>query len=153
MRDRTLAIIITIIVLFLLGVPGLACICLGLTSFLLYPFFNNQMRIAPAWINTAGASGLCAGVFLILITIVLCYFLLRERPGTSPEKPTKPLPPTGPATPLPPAAPPPPHASSTTSIPPAEPLPPASSTPSTPPPEEQKPAPPPGPDEPLPPTI
>jgi hypothetical protein len=114
MRDRTLGVIFTIIVVFLLGVPGLACMCLGLSSFLFYPVLRDQGGISAAWTNTFGAFGLCAGFFLVLITIVISYLLLHRKPETTavipaapttPTTPTsseKPAPPTNPDEPLPP---------------------------------------------------
>jgi hypothetical protein len=111
MRDRSLGIILTLVVIFLFGVPGLACLCLGLSSFLLYPFINSQTTLSPAWTNTAGAFGLCVGFFLVLITVVISYLLLHRREETKavvPVQPAqstssdKPEPPTNPDEPIPP---------------------------------------------------
>jgi hypothetical protein len=111
MRDRSLGIILTLIVIFVLGLPGLACLCLGLSSFLLYPIINSQTTLSPAWTSIPGVFGLCIGFFLLLITIVLSYLLLRRRtdtPAVVPAKPTppptidNPAPPTNPDEPLPP---------------------------------------------------
>ncbi len=110
MRDRTLGIIFTLIIVFVIGVPGLACMCLGLSSFLLYPFMT-QTNISPAWTNTAGAVGLCIGFFLVLITVVISYLLLhqrQEKPAIVTVQPTPPPPveksppPSNPDEPLPP---------------------------------------------------
>jgi hypothetical protein len=92
MRDRTLGVIFTIIVVFLFGVPGLACMCLGFSSFLFYPILRDQGGISPAWTNSFGALGLCAGIFLILITIVISYLLLHRKPETLAVQPIEPIP-------------------------------------------------------------
>jgi len=114
MRDRSMAIVLTLIVIFLFGLPGLTCLCLGLFSFMLYPIINTQTTLSPAWTNTAGAFGLCFGFFLVLITIVISYLLLHRKEETPPpqplqpippaiiEKPTEPTEPTKPDEPLPP---------------------------------------------------
>ncbi len=102
MRDRTLGVIFTIIVVFLLGVPGLTCMCLGLSSFLFYPFLRDQAGISPAWTNTFGAFGLCAGFFLVLITIVISYLLLHRKPETTAVVPVAPTTPTSSEKPTPP---------------------------------------------------
>jgi hypothetical protein len=111
MRDRSLGVILTVVVILLFGLPGVACICLGLSSFFLYPFVNSQTTLTPAWINTFGVLGLCIGFFLVVITVVISYLLLRRRADTvavvpaQPAQPTnidKPEPPKNPDEPLPP---------------------------------------------------
>ncbi len=111
MRDRTLGVILSLLVIFLFGIPGIACMCLGLSSFLFYPVLNNQAGITPFWTNAFGAAGLCIGFFLVLITIVISYLLLHRKPETLAVQPAapmpatiseKPAPPTNPDDPLPP---------------------------------------------------
>ena len=111
MRDRTLGVILSILVIFLFGIPGIACMCLGLSSFLFYPVLNSQSGITPVWTNAFGATGLCIGFFLVLITIVISYLLLHRKPEPQPVKALepipsqstdKPAPPTNPDEPLPP---------------------------------------------------
>jgi hypothetical protein len=105
MRDRTLGVIFTIIVVFLFGLPGLACMCLGLSSFIFYPILNNQAGISPAWTNTFGAFGLCVGFFLVVISVVISYLLLHQKPETPPAKPPEPMPPATVDQPAPPSNP------------------------------------------------
>jgi hypothetical protein len=111
MRDRSLGVILTILVIFLFGLPGLTCVCLGLFSFLLYPFINTQTTLSPAWTNTAGVFGLCIGIFLVFITVVISYLLLHRKEDTKAvvpaqsaniDQPTPPAPPTNPDEPIPP---------------------------------------------------
>jgi hypothetical protein len=102
MRDRTLGVIFTVLVIFLFGIPGVACMCLGLSSFLFYPILNNQGGISPVWTNTFGAFGLCIGFFLVLITIVISYLLLHRKPETSLVTQAAPMPPTISEKPTPP---------------------------------------------------
>jgi hypothetical protein len=94
MRDRTVGVILTVVVILLLGVPGIACVCLGLTSFMFYPLLNNQAGISPVWTNTFGAFGLCAGFILLLLTILISYLLLHRKPESTamvPATPTAPI--------------------------------------------------------------
>ncbi len=105
MRDRTLGVIFTVLIIFLLGIPGVACMCLGLSSFLFYPILNNQGGISPVWTNTFGAFGLCIGFFLVLITIVISYLLLHRKPETLPMKAVEPIPATSIDKPAPPSNP------------------------------------------------
>ena len=111
MRDRSLGVIFTVLVVVLFGLPGIACLCLGLSSFLFNPVLNSQAGISPAWTNSFGVFGLCIGFFLLVITIVISYLLLRRRPETTalvpatpitPASSDKPAPPTNPDEPLPP---------------------------------------------------
>lgn len=104
MRDRTLGVILTLIVVFLIGVPGLACMCFGLLGFISYPFINSQTGITPAWINTAGAAALCLGFFLVLIAVVISYLLLHRRAETPAMVPVQPTPPPVSSPPAPPPA-------------------------------------------------
>jgi hypothetical protein len=105
MRDHSLAVIFTIIFVFLLGVPGLACLCLGLSNFFIYYGFNNPMQISAGWSNIVGMFGVCIGFFLILITIIAGYFLLHRKAETPPTSPNLPLPPTSPSLSVPPSNP------------------------------------------------
>ncbi|NJD59062.1 MAG: hypothetical protein C3F13_16850 [Anaerolineales bacterium] len=107
MKDRTLAIVLTILVVFIFGVPGLGLICLGSTSFLIY-IFNNPLNLAPGWsaaFNIIGLSAICIGVFLLLITILISYLLLHRKTDFEPIKPAAPLPTEKPAQPIEPAKP------------------------------------------------
>jgi TRAP-type C4-dicarboxylate transport system permease small subunit len=110
MRDRTLGVIFTVLVVFLFGIPGVACMCLGLSSFLFSAGLNGQ-GISYGWTTAFGAFGLCIGFFLVLITIVISYLLLHRKPETpamvpvapiQPISTEKPTPPTNPDDPLPP---------------------------------------------------
>ncbi len=110
MRDRTLGVIFTILVIFLFGIPGVACMCLGLSGFLFSGGLNSQ-GISYGWTTAFGATGLCIGFFLVLITIVISYLLLHRKPEPLPVKAVepipsqstdKPAPPTNPDEPLPP---------------------------------------------------
>ncbi len=95
MRDRTLGIIFTVIVVFLFGVPGLAFMCLGLTGFVL-SIFRPSMNLAPGWtsaFNLVGLSGICIGVILVLITILISYLLLHRREDFDTLKPVESTPP------------------------------------------------------------
>ncbi len=100
MRDRTLAVIITIVAIILFGFPGLAFMCLGLIDFIVYygfgvPFLGNT----PVWVNILGAAGVCLGFFLLAITIIACYFALRRPNEPIPAHPVEPLPPQPPEPP------------------------------------------------------
>jgi hypothetical protein len=105
MRDRTLGVILTVIVILLFGLPGLACLCLGLSSFLFLPLLNNQAGIQPGWTGTFGAFGLCAGFILLLITILISYLLLHRKPETTALVPAPPITPASSDKPTPPPGP------------------------------------------------
>jgi uncharacterized membrane protein len=105
MRDRSLAIILTVVAVLLLGCPGLTVLCLGITGFAVYyssgyPYYN----VSPAWVNIFGSLGICVGIFLIVITIIAGFFLLRKKTEIPPTKSDQPLPPTNPDEPLPPSS-------------------------------------------------
>jgi hypothetical protein len=104
MRNRTLGVILTILVIFLLGLPGVAFMCSGLTFFIIE--LGVPLNLTQGWstaLNLLSISGLCVGFLLVLITIIASYFLLHQKVKTPPVKPTEPLPPTvsDKATPLP----------------------------------------------------
>lgn len=141
MRDRTLAVILTIVAILLLGFPGLVFLCLGLIDFIVFygfnvPFIGNT----PLWVNILGAIGVCLGFFLLAITIIAAYFLLRRPVETLHPGPIAPAPPAVPPPPVPP-------------IEPAAPAPPVDEEPPAQPTEPEPPSPPSNPDEPLPPSY
>jgi hypothetical protein len=114
MRDRSLAVIFTIVAVLLLGCPGLTIFCLGITGFIAYYSNGNSYNnFSPAWVNIFGSLGICVGIILVVITVIASYLLLRKKPEIPPVKPVEPLSPSGPENPLPPS-------------PPDEPLPPSS---------------------------
>jgi TRAP-type C4-dicarboxylate transport system permease small subunit len=104
MRDRSLAIILTVIAVLLFGCPGLTVLCLGITGFIVFYSTGYQSyNVSPGWVNTFGVLGLCIGVFLIVITIIAAFFLLRRKTDTLPITPIEPIPPTKPDEPIPPS--------------------------------------------------
>jgi hypothetical protein len=106
MRDRSLAIILTVVAVILFGCPGLTVFCLGITGFIVY--YSNgypNYNVSPAWVNGFGTLGICIGIFLIVITIIAGFFLLRKKTEIPPIKSDQPLPPTNPDQPLPPTNP------------------------------------------------
>ena len=106
MRDRTLAVIITIVAVVLVGFPGLAFLCLGVIDFIVYYGFNVPfLGNTPVWVNVLGSIGVCLGLFLLAITIVAAYFLLRRPSDTQPPMPSAPVPPEEPEPPVSPSKP------------------------------------------------
>ena len=103
MRDRTLAVILTIAAGILLGLPGLAFLCLGLTDFIVFYGFDNPFSVTAGFSNIIGILGLCIGVFLLLITILAGFFMLRRKADFPAPIPVVPTPPTSPDEPLPPS--------------------------------------------------
>lgn len=96
MNNRTAAIIITILLVFCCGCPGLTAICWGLVS---------AIDLASGGLDITGIvdqngllasifSGVCGGIVLIAIVVVIAYFLLRKKKETPPTLPDEPLPPT-----------------------------------------------------------
>ena len=103
MQDRSLAIIVTIILVILLALPGLAFLCVGLTDFIVYYGFQNPFNVSAGFANLLGFGGLCVGAALIIITIVAGFFMLRRKTDLPPKMPDQPNPPTQPDEPIPPS--------------------------------------------------
>jgi hypothetical protein len=101
MDKRTTAIIGTVITGLLCGCPGLAILCFGAfavpTSFVpgaqIDVFGNND----PQSLLTSGIVGLCLGILLIAIPVVVGFTTLRNRPAAAgmvvPPAPPRPVPP------------------------------------------------------------
>ena len=95
MRDRTAAVIITILVILFCGCPGLAFLCFGVTDFIDYYGLSSYIygitdkTAADVW----GGIGICAGVLFIAIAVVVSVLVLRRKkePAAFPQEP---LPPT-----------------------------------------------------------
>jgi phosphotransferase system glucose/maltose/N-acetylglucosamine-specific IIC component len=104
MTNRTAAVIITIVAVFLCGCPGLAALCWGLISLVDYAGGLGITGIGDQ--NGYLASifgGICGGIILIAIVVVVAYFTLRKKKETLPTGTDQPLPPSSPDEPLPPA--------------------------------------------------
>ncbi len=107
MDKRTTAIIATIVTGLLCGCPGLAILCFGAfaipTSFVpgaqIDVFGSND----PQSLLTSGIVGLCLGILLIAIPVVVGFTTLRNRPAPAdmvvPPAPPRPV---TPVTPQPP---------------------------------------------------
>jgi hypothetical protein len=103
MENRTAAVIITLVVVFLCACPGLLFLCNGLLA-LIEIITNYNVQIigygynAPYWL----AASLCIGLLGILIAIIVAVLVLRQPkarvpqplPTTPPPPPEEPLPPT-----------------------------------------------------------
>ncbi len=100
MKDRTLAVIITVLVVILCGCPGLLFLCNGLLA-LVEIISNYQVQIigygynAPYWL----AASACVGIVAILVTVLVSYFVLRQRKETPPPPSQPPIPPEEPLPP------------------------------------------------------
>jgi hypothetical protein len=135
MDKRTTAIIATVVTGLLCGCPGLAILCFGAfaipTSFVpgaqIDVFGNND----PQSLLTSGIVGLCLGVLLIAIPVVVGFTTLRNRPAAAgmvvPPAPPRPAPPAPSMDITPPPAPPEatPEEPAEPPAPPVEPEPPA----------------------------
>jgi hypothetical protein len=103
MENRTAAVIITIVVVFLCACPGLLFLCNGLFA-LIEIITNYNVQIigygynAPYWL----VASLCIGLLGIIIAIIVAILVLR-RPKMPPQRPPSPTPPPPPEEPLPPA--------------------------------------------------
>jgi hypothetical protein len=101
MENRTAAVIITIVAVFICICPGLAALCLGLASALDYAtgfgiFASDQNTYLSLIFG-----GICAGAFLIIVAIVIIYLVLRQKKTTT-LPPSLPPPPPSMNEPLPP---------------------------------------------------
>ena len=132
MDKRTTAIIATVVTGLLCGCPGLAILCFGAfaipTSFVpgaqIDVFGSND----PQSLLTTGIVGLCLGILLIAIPVVVGFTTLRNRPAAAgmvvPPAPPRPMPSAPPMDFTPPPAPP-SEEPAEPSTPPVEPEPPA----------------------------
>jgi len=109
MKNRTTAIILTILVVLCCGCPGLTALCWGMISAV---DFAGGLGITGIGDQNGFLSsifgGLCGGIFLIAIVVLVAYFLLRKKKDTPAPRldtpPTPPeVPPSSPDEPLPPA--------------------------------------------------
>jgi phosphotransferase system glucose/maltose/N-acetylglucosamine-specific IIC component len=92
MSNRTAAIIITIVAVLLCGCPGLAALCWGAASLVDYAagfgFFASDQATYLWYI----IGGLCGGILLIAIAIVVGFFVLRKKKEIPPSF-NEPIPP------------------------------------------------------------
>jgi len=94
MKNRTTAVIITILVVFLFGCPGILFLCNGLLA-LIEVITDYQFQIigygynAPYWV----IGSFCAGVLAIIIMVLVAYFVLRKKKEPLPPSSDEPLPP------------------------------------------------------------
>lgn len=98
MQNRTAAVIITILAVFLLFFPGLGGICWGLIV-LLDAVFGFGVLTGDAGVYLINILvGICGGMFLIVLTIIIAFLVLRKRktiaPSPVPPPPDEPIPPT-----------------------------------------------------------
>ena len=99
MENRTAAVIITVVAVLLCGCPGLAALCLGLVSLVDY---GAGFGIIATDQNTYLGlifGGLCGGLVLIIIAVLVSFFVLRHKKATLPPPPTSPIPPDEPLPP------------------------------------------------------
>jgi hypothetical protein len=96
MKDRTLAVIITIVVILLCGCPGLAFLCFGLTDFVDHYALNSYIFgiYSQTAANLWGVIGICGGILFIAIAVVVSILVLRRKNGTPPPSSNEPIPPT-----------------------------------------------------------
>jgi multisubunit Na+/H+ antiporter MnhB subunit len=97
MKDRTLAVIITFLVILFFACPGLAFLCFGVTDFIDHYWLNSyfygiySQNAANIW----GIVGICSGILFIMVAIVVSILVLRRKNNnTPPPKPNEPIPPT-----------------------------------------------------------
>jgi membrane protein implicated in regulation of membrane protease activity len=101
MKNRTTAIILTILAVILCGCPGLAFCVLGIVP-LVSPSAASQTTLPP-WASLLG--GWCLAIILIAIPIVVGILTLRRPKGEELPPPPPPMPPQEPMSPEPPQEP------------------------------------------------
>lgn len=99
MDKRTTAIIATVVTGLLCGCPGLAILCFG--AFAVPISFTPGAQIDvfgsndPQSLLTSGIVGICLGILLIAIPVVVGFTMLRNRPAPAgmvvPPAPTRPV--------------------------------------------------------------
>jgi hypothetical protein len=123
MDKRTTAIVATVVTALLCGCPGLAILCFGAFAVPISFTPGAQINVFgyndPQSLLTTGIGGLCLGLLLIAIPVVVGFTMLRNQPAAadmvvppaSPRPPTDFVPPSEPASaelgvpPAPPAEP------------------------------------------------
>lgn len=99
MTNRTTAAIITVIMVILCGCPGLLFLC-NASLALIEMITNYRVQIIGYGYNAPYAlvGSLCIGILAIVVTVLVAYFVLRQKKGTLPPPPpvppSEPLPPT-----------------------------------------------------------
>jgi choline-glycine betaine transporter len=95
MKNRTAAVIITIVAILFCACPGLAFLCFGFTGFFDYYAFQSYVfgitdkTTADIW----GITGICLGICFILFAVIVSFFVLRKNKDTS-QNSNEPIPPT-----------------------------------------------------------
>jgi phosphotransferase system glucose/maltose/N-acetylglucosamine-specific IIC component len=92
MNNRTAAIIITIVAVLLCGFPGVAALCWGAASLVDYGIGFGILASDQATYLWYIFGGLCGGLFLLAITIVVGFLVLRKKKEIPPSI-DEPLPP------------------------------------------------------------
>ena len=96
MEKRTVGIVATIITILLCGCPGLLSLCMGAVITIpgLFPNFYGTTGDA-AQIITMGVVGICVGVVMVAIPIIIGVVTIRLRNETKPSQSNldEPLPP------------------------------------------------------------
>jgi len=94
MRDRTAAVIITILAILFCGCPGLAFLLLGGVDLLDYYGFNSYIfgSSDQTAVNIWSSVFLCTGILFIIIAVVVSVLVLRRRnePLSTPKEPLPP---------------------------------------------------------------
>ena len=113
MDKRTTAIVATVVTALLCGCPGLAILCFGAFAVPISYTPGAQINVFgyndPQSLLTAGIVGLCLGILLIAIPVVVGFTTLRNRPAAAgmvvppapPRPPTDFVPPPAPPEPAP----------------------------------------------------
>jgi hypothetical protein len=99
MDRRTTGIVATVVAVLLCGCPGLFSLCFGAMFALVSQIPGADIDMYgsndPAQALTFGVGGICVGIVLVIIPIIVGFLMLRNR--------TAALPPANPGEPLPPA--------------------------------------------------
>ncbi|OGO64419.1 MAG: hypothetical protein A2030_00525 [Chloroflexi bacterium RBG_19FT_COMBO_50_10] len=92
MKNRTAAVIITIVAVFLCVCPGLAAICFGsaslVDSIFGFGYFASDLNTYLWYIF----GGICGGILLIVVAAIVSFFVLRNKKVTPPST-NEPIPP------------------------------------------------------------
>ncbi|HTX92629.1 MAG TPA: hypothetical protein VMC09_15565 [Anaerolineales bacterium] len=102
MKNRTTAIILTVVAVLLCGCPGLSLCGLGVYAATgNFPDFFNGYGNFPSWV---GFVFMCLAIFFIAIPVVVGILTLRQKKAPAEAEAMPPMPPTPPQDPLPPAS-------------------------------------------------
>jgi hypothetical protein len=97
MDRRTTGIVSTLAAIILCGIPGLVCLCSGFSSAIMSQdpvrIAESSAGVSTGTLTTIGLIGICFGVLLIAVPIIVAIIFFRRKTNRPLTDITEPLPP------------------------------------------------------------